>query len=272
MTYADTRSGFVSAAAGTGWARAMTCFALAACAHFALFRMSVGAQSGRAHDSGSAGGLDSSFEVTLEPTWRSDPEAARPPSHPEPPDVLGGPARVSAPTALRVRLAPAAPRPVRESFLERTAALGSTSVPSSTPSERGVTCEDCLATAAPSNPAAGVVSRPPGMLLASAGRPASSARLRSHGPRLTTPEACRRYFPREAREDSGTVLVSLRVTEAGIVSQPEVLAELPPSQGFGRAALGCAGLLKFEPAASVFGARIASVSVVKLRFARSRRD
>jgi len=68
------------------------------------------------------------------------------------------------------------------------------------------------------------------------------------------------------------VLVSLRVTEAGIVSQPEVLAELPPSQGFGRAALGCAGLLKFEPAASVFGARIASVSVVKLRFARSRRD
>jgi hypothetical protein len=90
-----------------------------------------------------------------------------------------------------------------------------------------------------------------------------------HGPRLTASEACRRLFPHEARDDKGTVVVALRVGESGAVYEPRVLTEQPPRQGFARAALGCASLLRFEPAESAPGARIASVSVVRLRFARA---
>jgi len=90
-----------------------------------------------------------------------------------------------------------------------------------------------------------------------------------HGPRLLTPEACRRFFPEEARDDDGAVVLALRVGESGAVLAPRVLSELPPHQGFARAALHCASFLKFEPAESVAGARLASTSVVRLRFARS---
>jgi hypothetical protein len=86
--------------------------------------------------------------------------------------------------------------------------------------------------------------------------------------RLATPEACRRFFPNEARDDTGIAVVAVRVGETGAASAPRLLEELPSHQGFGRAALGCASLLRFEPAESAGGDRVASISVVKLRFTR----
>jgi len=85
---------------------------------------------------------------------------------------------------------------------------------------------------------------------------------------LATPEACRRFFPNEARDDTGTAIMSVRVGTTGAVSAPRLLEEQPSRQGFGHAALGCAAFLRFQPAESDAGDRIASVSVVKLRFTR----
>ena len=86
--------------------------------------------------------------------------------------------------------------------------------------------------------------------------------------RLATPDACRRFFPNEASDDSGVAVVSLHVGENGAASAPRLLEERPLHQGFGRAALGCAPLLRFAPAQRDDGVRVASESVVKLRFAR----
>jgi hypothetical protein len=86
--------------------------------------------------------------------------------------------------------------------------------------------------------------------------------------RLVTPGACRHFFPNDARDGSGVAVLSVRVGDTGAVSTPRLLEELPPRQGFGRAALGCASLLRFEPARSEAGERVASVSVVRLRFTR----
>ena len=99
------------------------------------------------------------------------------------------------------------------------------------------------------------------------GRPAASTSV-SRRARLLTPGACQRLFPREARDDAGAVVIELRVAETGEAFASSVLAELPQNQGFGRAAVACAKLLRFAPAEDALGMRTSSVSVVRLRFAR----
>jgi hypothetical protein len=94
-------------------------------------------------------------------------------------------------------------------------------------------------------------------------------RSRLHGPRLLTAGACRRFFPSQAHDDDGAVVLALNVHETGTAFAARIVSETPMRQGFGGAALRCASLLKFEPAANVAGAHVASISVVRLRFARA---
>lgn len=111
-------------------------------------------------------------------------------------------------------------------------------------------------------------------------RPASQGRTvalqartvhgRPHGPHLLTAGVCAGFFPSQARDDDGAVIVALSVRESGATYAPRVISEAPPRQGFGSAALHCASFLKFDPAESAAGAHVLSTSVVRLRFARVR--
>jgi hypothetical protein len=89
------------------------------------------------------------------------------------------------------------------------------------------------------------------------------------GPRLLTTGVCAGFFPPQARDDDGAVIMALGVHESGTPYAPRVISESPPRQGFASAALRCASLLKFAPAQNATGAHVSSISVVRLRFARA---
>lgn len=163
--------------------------------------------------------------------------------------------------------------PARRSAARRTPALAekrrrgeeavaamTNEIDTSTPARAGASNDDERAIAAAPHAVSGV--EPP--------RPRFGAR--AHGPRLLTPGACSQSFPLEAHDDHGAVIVALRVHASGTAFAPSVVSEEPPRQGFGSAALHCASLLKFAPAENGAGARVPSISVVRLRFARARAE
>jgi hypothetical protein len=105
---------------------------------------------------------------------------------------------------------------------------------------------------------------------ASAAPPAHAEHGRPHGPRLLTTAVCGGFFPSQARDDAGAVVVALSVHESGTPYAARIISETPSHQGFGSVALRCASFLKFAPAESAAGAHVSSISVVRLRFARAR--
>jgi hypothetical protein len=90
----------------------------------------------------------------------------------------------------------------------------------------------------------------------------------SRAPRLSESDPCRGFFPRNADSDSAQASVLLVIAKSGAVSSARVVAENPPSQGFGAAARACMLSKRFVPALDRAGEAAATSLRVNVRFNR----
>jgi hypothetical protein len=90
----------------------------------------------------------------------------------------------------------------------------------------------------------------------------------SRAPRLPESDPCRGFFPRNADSDSAQASVLLVIGKSGAVSSARVVAENPPSQGFGAAARACMLSKRFVPALDRAGEAAATSLRVNVRFNR----
>ncbi len=90
----------------------------------------------------------------------------------------------------------------------------------------------------------------------------------SRAPRLSTPDACKGYFPGAADADEAVVSVVAVVKANGAVSSVAIASESPRDQGFGKAARECLLAHRFVPALGRSGEEVATSTTVKVRFAR----
>jgi TonB family protein len=90
----------------------------------------------------------------------------------------------------------------------------------------------------------------------------------SRAPRLPESDPCRGFFPRNADSDSAQASVLLVIAKSGAVSSARVVAESPPSQGFGAAARACMLSKRFVPALDRAGEAAATSLRVNVRFNR----